>query len=58
MVSGLITLWQIDGGKVKAVEEEIFFFFLGFLLNRKVSYMKRINSSRNILYEKKQLNLC
>ena len=57
MASGLITLWQIDGGKVKAVEEE-FFFFLGFLLNRKVSYVKRINSSRNILYEKRQLNLC
>ena len=27
MASGLITLWQIDGGKVKAVEEEFFFFF-------------------------------
>ena len=30
MVSGLITLWQIDGGKVKAVEKEIFFFFFFF----------------------------
>ena len=26
MASGLITLWQIDRGKVKAVEEEFFFF--------------------------------